>query len=1195
MRIVRIAGKVIVGAALLAAIGVLVVLLWARSESGRRTVRGIAVDETRRVLPGLSIGRIGGDLTRNIVLEDVHIRDRAGRDAVTIERVEARLDLLALIHHQVRVEHLLLVRPRVDAHANLGEIAQRQGGGGAVYDFELQSIELQDGSYVSDGLAARGVSARGTLRLGARGLAATVTALAGQAQTGERVFAVDGKGGVTSSGGRTQVAIDRLAVSGALPAPLAFHGRVDGAHIDTDVAIGAAGHAHVIADLGGGYRARVDVTADPHDLDAALAAGHLDAHITASGHGWPLAPKSHADASIQLARSRIEGIAITRAELRGHTDGRAWRLDDADVRALGLAIRARGHGERAQLALALDAYASRPVRLLGASAAGRLKVTLAGHLPGPFEVASNFDLSGVQFAHDRIERLRGTARLTLRQRWRASTLHALHLVAQNPTLAGHALLATVEIDAVAKPALQVTAEVRGHDLSLHLANAPLHWNQRGVQLGPAALSADVAGVSLPDARVSASVDARWRNVAIDVGGHLGASRAPVRLHGRVPFALRGPMELALEAEGVRLAELPSLVFARRELRDGRIDVHLQLEGDAQAPRGQLELALRDARIGHFSGLAASVHARAENDRITLDGAAFEHSRRVLTWNGSWQTGLGPLVRAQVPWQAKLALHAKLAGLDLAKLHALDPRLAHASGAITGEASVEGTLRDPSARVRLDASGAQLDVVRFAQLQASVELDKSGVRGSLLARPAAGGKLAGQLTWGPRRHAITLQARALDLRFVPALAGGIREMAGTLDGDLTIADDAGTAATGTLALHKGHLGLRGLHDMNDIELAIRFAPGRADITRLEARSGGGTLSGTGSATLEGLVPTKVALSAAAKQFELGYGGLVHARLDGRIEITGATVDDRLALRARVEQGRLGLEQIGGEGDLQPTGPLADVRFVDAAGLAAARETPGGKRPVRGIARDLELAILLPDFGVRGKEITAALDGHVTVAASPDGLPVLSGQIAVRRGSVEVFGQRFEIEHARVQWSGEPGDVDPAIDIRVTRAFADATVAVELTGTLARPDIHLASDPPIYDQTQLVAMVLGGEPQSDLGQTASPAGTLSSVILAQIVDKIAPQLPLDVLRVDLTRESAVAGAPAGINDVTETRVEVGKHLTDRITLSYVHLFGAPENQNHNEARVDYRLGRRWIVETAFGDAGVGGADVFWTWRY
>jgi translocation and assembly module TamB len=70
---------------------------------------------------------------------------------------------------------------------------------------------------------------------------------------------------------------------------------------------------------------------------------------------------------------------------------------------------------------------------------------------------------------------------------------------------------------------------------------------------------------------------------------------------------------------------------------------------------------------------------------------------------------------------------------------------------------------------------------------------------------------------------------------------------------------------------------------------------------------------------------------------------------------------------------------------------------------------------------------------------------------------------------------------------------------------------------------------------------------------------------------------------------------ITGQTDTRVEIGRYVGDRIYLSYAHVFGASDTQNSNEAQIEYRLTGRWIVETVLGDSGVGGIDALWTHRY
>ena len=101
-----------------------------------------------------------------------------------------------------------------------------------------------------------------------------------------------------------------------------------------------------------------------------------------------------------------------------------------------------------------------------------------------------------------------------------------------------------------------------------------------------------------------------------------------------------------------------------------------------------------------------------------------------------------------------------------------------------------------------------------------------------------------------------------------------------------------------------------------------------------------------------------------------------------------------------------------------------------------------------------------------------------------------------------------------------------------------------------------------------------------------------MLSKLADKVAPALGLDVMRVEGQEVKNEKGEATGD---TDTRVEVGKYVTERIYLSYAHIFGAPDNANQNEAHVEYRMTRRLMMETVFGDAGQGGLDTLWTYRF
>jgi translocation and assembly module TamB len=236
-------------------------------------------------------------------------------------------------------------------------------------------------------------------------------------------------------------------------------------------------------------------------------------------------------------------------------------------------------------------------------------------------------------------------------------------------------------------------------------------------------------------------------------------------------------------------------------------------------------------------------------------------------------------------------------------------------------------------------------------------------------------------------------------------------------------------------------------------------------------------------------------------------------------------------------------------------------------------------------------------VRGKDLDIELDSTLKVgdvASGPRaGQPTISGGIFVRHGRINIQGQRFDFDRGDISFDGSP-DINPHLDILLEHQYPDARVLVQLTGTPKKPRLRLTSDPPVYDQAQIVSLVLTGQPggQPSNGKSFDPTAAVTTAVLSKLADKLAPEVGLDVLRVENVEQRNEEGQATGD---ANTRIEVGKYISDRIYLSYAHVFGATETANQNEAHVEYRLTRRWMLETIFGDAGVGGVDALWTLRY
>jgi len=320
------------------------------------------------------------------------------------------------------------------------------------------------------------------------------------------------------------------------------------------------------------------------------------------------------------------------------------------------------------------------------------------------------------------------------------------------------------------------------------------------------------------------------------------------------------------------------------------------------------------------------------------------------------------------------------------------------------------------------------------------------------------------------------------------------------------------------------------------------------------------------------------------------GVSGAKLNGTFIIRGGTSPDKVQANLRVPEASLWMPKLDTGRKLIKTSPHDEIVFVDRAGLAEARERE--RKNVAGRTRVIDARGQIDTFYVRGKDMDLEIDGNVRVTNAEDGRPALDGSIEIRRGWILIQSNRYEVEQATARWNGDPDDPEPNLDILLSHQFPEAAVTIRLHGTPQKPELSLTSDPAM-EQGEIVSLILTGQVSgSPSSGKFDPTATISTMVLGKIADKLAPAIGVDVIRVEQKPQTDDSGNASGESD---TRVEVGKYLSERIYLSYVHIFGGSEHQNTNEADIEYRMTRHWLLQTAFGDAGVGGLDLFWTYRY
>jgi autotransporter translocation and assembly factor TamB len=754
------------------------------------------------------------------------------------------------------------------------------------------------------------------------------------------------------------------------------------------------------------------------------------------------------------------------------------------------------------------------------------------------------------------------------------------------TLRGRARLQARVWGTTRKPELEAALDLAEWQLSARERNrATVNVRYAGARLDGtldatfATARGIVHGGTAPGGRVEAHVAA-----AIDL------ARSSVRRRLAERLEHQTPIDASVALHGVELDALPlGELGVRAPLDAGTLDGRVQLSGTLHAPvvRGEL-----DARRLAVHGVEPLFGARARIDygerraRVELDGTL--RDAPILHARAETDLDFQRVIDGQ-PWRnAPLRVDATIPPYDLAREK---PRTTHLGGRVEGHAELRGTLARPTGHGELRATALELGVMRWPRAIASAEFDGARVTGAVTADQASSGSLrvnADVPLAADRPLTVALAAHGLEL--AAERLGSVRTLKARLDAELSIAGTrAQPSVNGFVRLGSGRVGFVSQSRIyRDVALDVAIGGGVVELKRLAVSLGGGTLTAQGRSRLTGFLPATIDLTAQANKLPLSQGA-VGMFVDADVEVHGARVNGVMSGQATIKSATTHLPKLATGKKLQSTAPLTDVVFVDEA---ARRERDAKARAATaGAQADLKAHIPGP-FRVRSPELMTDLKGDLDVELVG---PVarVSGDVETTWGWVSLLNRRWEIDHARASFDGNP-DPNPALDVRVTRDVGQATILIDVHGTARKPELALSSEPPIYDQSQIVGIIVSGDPGaqriSARSSDAQIVGAISGLVVNKIKDQIAPGLPIDVLRVNTGGDD--------LGGLGQTRVEVGKFVTDKLYLSYVHQFGTPTGTrrvNSNQAQMEYRFKRRFALDTMFGDAGQGAIDLFWSLRY
>ena len=403
----------------------------------------------------------------------------------------------------------------------------------------------------------------------------------------------------------------------------------------------------------------------------------------------------------------------------------------------------------------------------------------------------------------------------------------------------------------------------------------------------------------------------------------------------------------------------------------------------------------------------------------------------------------------------------------------------------------------------------------------------------------------------------IRARAADANILPLVFTEIDNAAGLLTANVNV--------TGTLAAPEvtGRVELaNGAFDSYRVNLALRQLNLVADLANTGVNFTGSGVAGDGRLSVDGRFTwqqRKLHGDLQLKGENLLVADLpeyhVIASPDLRFRIDDRQVN--VAGDVRIPSARL--QPANFSGAVQAS---EDARYVDETEAERA-----GRMTVRSEVRiQMGDDVRVDAFGLQGQIV-----GGVGTTVITGETPIGRGELSVKEGRYEAYGQKLDITRGRLLFDASPLE-DPGLDIEAQRKIESIKVGMNVRGTLKSPRLSFFSDPSM-PQTQIMSYLLVGKGIDSMQSSdAAAVGSASDALTVQgggfLASQLGRRLGIEEVGVESSRNSA---------GETNTSLVLGKFLSPRLFISY----GISLTESINTFKLRYTISDRWLMKVEAGE--------------
>jgi translocation and assembly module TamB len=321
-------------------------------------------------------------------------------------------------------------------------------------------------------------------------------------------------------------------------------------------------------------------------------------------------------------------------------------------------------------------------------------------------------------------------------------------------------------------------------------------------------------------------------------------------------------------------------------------------------------------------------------------------------------------------------------------------------------------------------------------------------------------------------------------------------------------------------------------VNNLTTLVRFTSNQAQIDSLTGTLGGGRVTASGGALLEGFNVSGFRLSLHAANVTVPFPEDFHSNLDADVEIKGSS-------REQIISGLVNLRRSEYTKDIE----LADLINSRTESIEEGTEIPLTRTAVFAALRveGRNALVVRNNLADLVGSVSLQLDGPVID-------PTISGRITSTSGTMNFRNDRYDITRALVDLP-PARHADPIINIQGESQIKGYRIIVSLTGPLSQPQAIVRSEPAL-PQADVVSLITTGQLSADDSSTSilsqSNVGAATSLLTDALINAPAQRATSKLFGLTRFEINPVIGGRTG--STPAARLTLGRRISKEVQVTY-----------------------------------------------